>query len=139
MGRWGLPPFDPSSCRWRKTIAMKLTVMWLFITTGLLTGAAVPGAPDVAAARRAAHEEATRALGRPVTGIQIAVAHDGALAFVDSVGLADAAEHRPLGNDTVFHIASISKNILAAVVVRLAEQRRLSLDDDVTKYVAHAP
>jgi CubicO group peptidase (beta-lactamase class C family) len=36
-------------------------------------------------------------------------------------------------------VASISKNILAAVVVRLAEQHRLSLDDDVTKYVANAP
>jgi CubicO group peptidase (beta-lactamase class C family) len=120
-------------------MAMKLTAMWLFIATGLLTGAAVPGAPDVAAARRAAREEATRALSRPVAGVQIAVAHDGNLAFVDSFGLADAAEHRPLGNDTVFHIASISKNILAAVVVRLAEQRRLSLDDDVTKYVADAP
>jgi CubicO group peptidase (beta-lactamase class C family) len=120
-------------------MATRLTVMWLFVTTGLLTGTAVPGAPDMAAARRAAREEATRALGRPVAGVQIAVAHDGNLAFVDSFGLADAAEHRLLGNDTVFHIASISKNILAAVVVRLAEQRRLSLDDDVRKYVADAP
>lgn len=120
-------------------MAMKLSVMLLFIATGLLTGAAAPGAPDVTAARRAAREEATRALGRPVAGVQIALAHDGKLAFVDSFGLADAAGHRPLGNDTVLHIASISKNILAAVVVRLAEQRRLSLDDDVTKYVASAP
>src|SRR5436190_2413330 len=120
-------------------MAMKLAVIGLCVATGLLTGAAVPGAPDVAAARRAAREEATRALGRPVAGVQVAVAHDGTLAFADSFGLADAADHRPLGNDTVFHIASISKNILAAVVVRLAEQRRLSLDDDVTKYVATAP
>ena len=120
-------------------MAMKLSVMGLFMATGLLTGAAAPGAPDVAAARRAAREEATRALGRSVAGVQIAVAHDRTLAFVDSFGLADAGEHRPLGNDTVFHIASISKNILAAVVVRLAEQRRLSLDDDVTKYVVDAP
>jgi len=87
-------------------MAMKFTVLWLFVATGLLSGAAVPAAPDVAAARRAAREEATRALGRPVAGVQIAVAHDGNLAFVDSFGLADAAEHRLLSNDTVFDVRS---------------------------------
>ena len=120
------------------TTSMKLTVMSLFVATGLLTTAA-PNVLDMSAARHTARQEATRALGRPVAGIQIAVAHDGSLVFVDSFGLADAAGHRPVTNDTVFHLASISKNILAAVVVRLAEQHRLSLDDDVTKYVATAP
>ena len=38
-----------------------------------------------------------------------------------------------------FHIASISKNILAAVVLQLADQGKLRLDDDVTKYVPSAP
>jgi len=117
---------------------MKLTVIWLFVATGLLAAAA-PKALDMSAARRVAREEATRALGRPAAGIQIAVARDGSLVFVDSFGLADAAGHRPVSNDTVFHVASISKNILAAVVVRLGEQHRLSLDDDVTTYVASAP
>ena len=120
-------------------MSMKPTVMWLFVATGLLTGAAPPNALDMAAARRTAHEQATRALGRPVAGIQIAVAHDGSLVFADSSGLADAADRRPVTDDTIFHIASISKNILAAVVMRLVEQHRLSLDDEVTKYVASAP
>src|SRR5258707_6202142 len=41
--------------------------------------------------------------------------------------------------ETVFHIASISKNILAAVVLQLVDQGKLKLDDDVTKYVPEAP
>jgi CubicO group peptidase (beta-lactamase class C family) len=41
--------------------------------------------------------------------------------------------------ETVFHIASISKNILAAAVLQLAAEGRLQLDDDVTKYVPEAP
>jgi CubicO group peptidase (beta-lactamase class C family) len=41
--------------------------------------------------------------------------------------------------ETVFHIASISKNILAAVVLQLVDQGKLRLDDDVTKYVPEAP
>ncbi|HJP90761.1 MAG TPA: serine hydrolase domain-containing protein, partial [Pyrinomonadaceae bacterium] len=40
---------------------------------------------------------------------------------------------------TVFHIASISKNILAAVVLQLVDEGKLRLDDDVTKYVPEAP
>src|SRR4026207_1651998 len=97
------------------TTSMKLTVMSLFVATGLLTTAA-PHVLDVAAARPTARQEATRALGRPVAGIQIAVAHDGSLVFVDSFGLADAAGHRPVTNGTVFHLAWISKKIVAAVV-----------------------
>src|ERR1051326_6118729 len=41
--------------------------------------------------------------------------------------------------DTVFHIASISKNILAAVVLQLVDEGKLRLDDDVTKYWPEAP
>jgi CubicO group peptidase (beta-lactamase class C family) len=41
--------------------------------------------------------------------------------------------------ETVFHIASISKNILAAVVLQLVDEGKLRLDDDVTNYVPEAP
>jgi CubicO group peptidase (beta-lactamase class C family) len=41
--------------------------------------------------------------------------------------------------ETVFHIASISKTILAAVVLQLVDEGKLRLDDDVTKYVPEAP
>jgi CubicO group peptidase (beta-lactamase class C family) len=42
-------------------------------------------------------------------------------------------------SETVFHIASISKNILAAVILQLVDEGKLRLDDDVTKYVPEAP
>jgi CubicO group peptidase (beta-lactamase class C family) len=41
--------------------------------------------------------------------------------------------------ETVFHIASISKNILSAVVLQLVDEGKLRLDDDVAKYVPEAP
>jgi CubicO group peptidase (beta-lactamase class C family) len=112
-----------------RTIAVLLGV-------GLL---AASSAVDLAAARQAARDEAARALKRPVAGIQIAVGHDGRLAFVDAYGQADVATHRAVTAGTIFHIASISKNILAAVIVRLAEQHRLRLEDPVTAYVPNAP
>jgi Beta-lactamase class C and other penicillin binding proteins len=33
----------------------------------------------------------------------------------------------------------VSKNILAGVVLHLVEEGKLSLDNDITKYVAEAP
>jgi CubicO group peptidase (beta-lactamase class C family) len=53
--------------------------------------------------------------------------------------LANVGDSVPVTPDTVFHICSISKNILAAVVLKLAEQGKLSLDDEVTKYIPEAP
>jgi CubicO group peptidase (beta-lactamase class C family) len=37
----------------------------------------------------------------------------------------------PIESDTVFHIASVSKQFTAAALVLLAQDGELSLDDDV--------
>ncbi len=114
------------------------TIAMLLLGVNLFTAAPRPTV-DVAAARRTGRDEASRALARHVAGMQIAVGYEGKPAFVDTYGDAEAVNHRPVTAATIFHIASISKNILAAVVVRLAEQHRLGLDDPVTKYVPNAP
>ncbi len=82
---------------------------------------------------------AQRALARPVAGISIEVVRDGKVVLARGYGLANVEHSVPVTPDTVFHIASISKHILAAVIVQLAEQGKLRLDDDITKYVPEAP
>lgn len=82
---------------------------------------------------------AKEALSRPVAGISVAVARDGQVVFARGYGLANLEQAVAVTPNTVFHIASISKNILAAVVLQLADEGRLGLDDDVTKYVPEAP
>ena len=82
---------------------------------------------------------AKQALARPVAGISIAVARNGEVVLARGYGLANIEHAVPVTPDTVFHIASISKNILAAIVLRLAGEGKLRLDDDVTKYVPEAP
>ena len=107
------------------------TIAMLLLGVNLFTAAPRPTV-DVATARRTGRDEASRALARHVAGMQIAVGYEGKLAFVDTYGDAEAVSHRPVTAATIFHIASISKNILAGVIVRLAEQHRLGLDDAVT-------
>src|SRR5262249_20815138 len=50
-------------------------------------------------------------------------------------GMANLEHSVAVTPETVFHIASISKNILAAVLLRLVDEGRLNIDDDVMKYV----
>jgi len=52
-----------------------------------------------------------------------------------SAGLADRAANRPLTEDDPVRIASISKLVVALGVMRLAEQGRVDLDADVSRYL----
>src|ERR1051326_4725247 len=82
---------------------------------------------------------AKQMLSRPHAGISVAVARDGQVVFARGYGLANLEHSVGVTPETVFHIASISKNILAAVVLQLVDEGKLRLDDDVTKYVPEAP
>lgn len=82
---------------------------------------------------------AKKALANPVAGISIAIASNGVVVFARGYGLANVEHSVPVTPETVFHIASISKNIEAGVALRLVDEGKLHLDDDVTKYVPQAP
>ena len=41
--------------------------------------------------------------------------------------------------ETIFHMASVSKQFTAYCIVLLAKQGRLDLDDDINKYLPWAP
>jgi CubicO group peptidase (beta-lactamase class C family) len=88
---------------------------------------------------RTIDEIVKKELTQPAAGISIAVARDGKLIFSKGYGMANLEHSVPVAPETVFHIDSISKNILAAVVLKLVEQGKLSLDDDIRKYVPDAP
>src|SRR5579863_9602483 len=65
---------------------------------------------------------AKKTLDRPVLGISIALANNDRVVFARGYGFADVARSVPVTSETVFHIASISKNIEAGVLLQLAEQ-----------------
>jgi CubicO group peptidase (beta-lactamase class C family) len=82
---------------------------------------------------------AKQMLSRHVAGMSVAVARDGQVVLARGYGMANLEHSVAVTPETVFHIASISKNILAAVVLQLVDEGKLRLDDDVTKYVPEAP
>src|SRR5436190_15193824 len=82
---------------------------------------------------------AKQMLSRITAGVSVAVARDGRVILARGYGMANVEHSVAVTPETVFHIASISKNVLAAVVLQLVDEGKLQLDDDVTKYVPEAP
>ncbi len=59
---------------------------------------------------------------------------DGIVAF-DAVGQRDIEAKKPMTKDTLFRIASMTKPITAIGIMILADEGKLSPDDDVAKYL----
>ena len=72
-------------------------------------------------------------------GCSVAVARDGKLLFAKGYGLANIEQNVPLAADSVFDIGSTSKQFSAASILLLEKQGKLSLQDDVRKYIPELP
>lgn len=92
--------------------------------------------PDFAAKAEAIVEAAYPATGPGGAAI---VTEGGKVVYVGASGMADIAKGEPLTPDTVFRLGSITKQFAAAVVLQLAAEGKLSLDDPLTKFVPGYP
>ncbi|MBL8269119.1 MAG: beta-lactamase family protein, partial [Steroidobacter sp.] len=72
-------------------------------------------------------------------GCSVAVSRDHTIVHSRGYGMANLEYGVPIGRDTIFHVASVSKQFAAAAVMLLAEQGRVSLDDEARKYVPQLP
>ncbi|HVR07280.1 MAG TPA: serine hydrolase domain-containing protein [Thermoanaerobaculia bacterium] len=72
-------------------------------------------------------------------GCAVAVVADGKVALARGYGFADLSRRLPITPRTVFDIASTSKQFTAACVLLLAARGRLSLDEDIRRYVPELP
>jgi D-alanyl-D-alanine carboxypeptidase len=82
----------------------------------------------------------TAALERQhLPGVSVAVARDGNVLFARGYGFRNVGERLPANPDTIYSIASISKQFTAAAVMQLAERGMLRLDDRVTRYFPGHP
>ena len=68
-------------------------------------------------------------------GAVIAIVKEGKMVYSKGYGNANLEYNLPNAASTVFHAASISKQFTAFAVAVLASQGKLSLDDDVRKYL----
>jgi CubicO group peptidase (beta-lactamase class C family) len=72
-------------------------------------------------------------------GCAVGVVRDGKLVYERGYGMADLDHDIPNGPDMVYYVGSVSKQFTAAAIALLALDGRLSLDDDVRKWVPELP
>jgi D-alanyl-D-alanine carboxypeptidase len=98
-----------------------------------------PPSRDLAAFTAAVDALAAEALeGGPVAGLSIAVVERGSPVLVKGYGHADREAGIPAAPSTSYPIASVTKNFTAGLILRLADQGRLGLEDPLSRFFPDA-
>ncbi|GAA5523243.1 serine hydrolase [Aliifodinibius salicampi] len=77
--------------------------------------------------------------GNDVPGAEAMVIRDGEILFSEAYGMANLSYNIPFDVETRTNIGSTSKQFTAFGLLLLAEQDKLSLDDDVRDYIPELP
>lgn len=72
-------------------------------------------------------------------GFAVLVAQDGKVIFEKGYGLADREHKDAVTPQTIFRIASITKQFTASAILKLQEEGKLSVDDTLSKYISDFP
>ena len=106
----------------------------------LATGIAVSTAGAIQPSRDAKVDEIFKeftAAGSP--GCTAGVYEGGRVMHRGAYGMANLDHDVKLSPDSVFHVASVSKQFTAAAILLLAQEGKLSLDDEVRKFIPELP
>lgn len=76
---------------------------------------------------------------RRIPGLALAVVQRGQVVKMQGYGLASVELDVPVTPDSVFELASLTKQFTASAVMKLVEEGKVGLDDPVTKHIAGAP
>ena len=74
-----------------------------------------------------------------IPGAQICIARKGTILFSKAYGMADMEHNAPLNTESRIEAGSVSKQFTAAAILLLEQEGKLSLDDNVRKYVPELP
>ena len=77
--------------------------------------------------------------GKPHPGIAVLISRDGNIIYKKGFGYADIEKKELVRPDTKFRIGSITKQFIAAGILKLQEEGKLSLADRLSKYVPGFP
>jgi CubicO group peptidase (beta-lactamase class C family) len=72
-------------------------------------------------------------------GAAIAIVQDGDLIFKKGYGMSNLEYDIPIRPNTIFHVASLSKQFTGFAILLLEAQGKLNLDEDIRKYLPEMP
>ncbi len=124
-----------------KPIAHVLVIVFLAAMLPILPSAQATGSSNFPAAANL-DLLVERAVEEGAVGISVAIDRGGELLYAKGFGLADVEQQVPVTRDSVFRIASVTKQFTAAACLKLIEQGDLELEDELVDllpdYPAHA-
>ncbi|HEY0602259.1 MAG TPA: serine hydrolase domain-containing protein [Herpetosiphonaceae bacterium] len=90
------------------------------------------------------HEQLAQAVSQVLAtsatpGAAVALVLDGRPVFASSVGFRDHEQTTALDTDAQFYIYSVTKTLLATVILQLVEQEQIALDTPIQTYLPQAP
>ncbi|MGI5417919.1 serine hydrolase domain-containing protein [Actinomadura luteofluorescens] len=132
-------------------ISVTASATALMAGTALLAGAALVAAPAAGASPAAAggpargphgldrkvRAAADRLVADGAPGVIVMTRRGGRVSHV-TAGVSDKATGAPMDHRLLFRIASVTKSFTSTVVLQLAAERRLSLDDTVDRWLPGA-
>ena len=70
-----------------------------------------------------------------IAGCQTLVARHGHVAYFKSLGLMDRERRKPMADDTIFRLYSMTKPITSVALMTLYEQGHFQLNDPVSRFI----
>ncbi len=115
-----------------------MILLWLALITSFVRAQDAKQSPaDTLTAQVAKIFQKMNAPDSP--GCALGIVKDGQLIYKRGYGMANLDYNIPISPQSVFHIASISKQFTAMSILLLAKRGKLSLDDDIHKYLPELP
>src|SRR3954452_23486730 len=72
-------------------------------------------------------------------GCAVGVSRDGRILYQHGYGMANLETGTAIGPASIFHVASVSKQFTATAIMLRAEDGKLSVDDNIRKYLPEIP
>ena len=129
----------------RRQLPIALTALALalgvFTMSGEPLGAAAPTAKPEEVGLSAERLTRITALikrhidARTISGGVTLVARNGRVAHFEAQGLMDVETGKPMQKDTIFRIMSMTKPVVGAAVLMLAEEGKIRLNDPVSRFI----
>src|SRR5271156_5201986 len=74
-----------------------------------------------------------------IPGLVLGIYNHGNVLLAKGYGLGDVEHKVPVNSEMIFQLGSIGKQFVSAAIMMLVEQRKIGLDDGLTKYFSNAP
>ncbi len=124
----------------RRSAAVRVAVASLILSVGCARQGAAQDQPEADPSQADIDSFVRKQMREQrIPGLSLAVTIDNELIFTKGYGMANVELRAPAVAESVYEVASLTKQFVAVAVLMLAQDNKLSLDDPVSRLLPEAP